>query len=597
MAFPAGWGRKQSITIQSSQVVGSGSHTDFPVLITLDHLNAEIVDAGINSALNGGGDIRFSADSDGLTQLACEVVEFVTSATAGSRRCQIWVKMPSLSTSSNTTIYIWCKKTGESQPATTNTYGARNVWDSNYILVAHNCAVNSVDDTGLALTGSSVTGVTDYFGGNTAVNFLDHEDEIYYSYATSNYTDWTMSWMAVMEGSTTDSDGWGFMYTDGNDPPTEVCGLANRDDGRWNYYSTPEDWASGDDPGAATVGVWTTQTIKITNSNGILYNMRDGVTYNSEEGWDQDGSKDTLLIGHDGDSGSNDAWEGAICNVRFSNIERSNEWVYTEQNNAMNPSSFATAGTPEASEAAISINTSGHTHAADALTIEVIITLMVQDSSHVTISDNVVIDVAGPLEVSYAINGHLADGLIIGQVHTLSLGDNIHTLASDNILVAVDTFLTINAAGLDFHSDNLDLTEGGVPEITVQSSVHALLSNGLSLGYNVDLVISGATHDVFADQVLMMQNHVLLSADIDHAHLAEAPTIVTPVTASNASHGLSDDFSQLSQIHNLSIDQVVHAITADSPDIRVPVGVWRPIHEETPNWTERPEVTSIWTIK
>ncbi len=39
MAFPSGWGRKQKITIQSSQVVGSGSHSDFPVLVSLDHLD------------------------------------------------------------------------------------------------------------------------------------------------------------------------------------------------------------------------------------------------------------------------------------------------------------------------------------------------------------------------------------------------------------------------------------------------------------------------------------------------------------------------------------------------------------------------------
>ncbi|MEZ5759198.1 MAG: hypothetical protein R3D86_13340 [Emcibacteraceae bacterium] len=105
MAFPTGWGRKQKITIQSSKVAGSGSHSNFPVLITLDMLDAEIVDADSNSALNGGGDIRFSTDSAGSTQIACEVVEFVTNASSGSRRCEIWVKVPSLSTSANTDIF------------------------------------------------------------------------------------------------------------------------------------------------------------------------------------------------------------------------------------------------------------------------------------------------------------------------------------------------------------------------------------------------------------------------------------------------------------------------------------------------------------
>ena len=99
------WGRKHAITINASQVQGSGSHTNVPVLITLDHLNSEVVDGGANSALNGGGDIRFSSDAAGNSQLAIEVVEFVASSNVNNRRCQIWVKVPNLSTSSNTTIY------------------------------------------------------------------------------------------------------------------------------------------------------------------------------------------------------------------------------------------------------------------------------------------------------------------------------------------------------------------------------------------------------------------------------------------------------------------------------------------------------------
>ncbi len=89
MAFPDGWGRKQKITIQSTQVVGSGSHSDLPVLVTLDHLDTEVVDAGSNSALNGGGDIRFSTDSAGSTQLACEIVDFVVLLfiVSGFKRC------------------------------------------------------------------------------------------------------------------------------------------------------------------------------------------------------------------------------------------------------------------------------------------------------------------------------------------------------------------------------------------------------------------------------------------------------------------------------------------------------------------------------
>ena len=106
MAFPTGWGRKQKITIDNTKVSGSSALTNFPALITLDHLDAEVVDAGSNSALNGGGDVRFSSDAAGTTQLPCEVVSFVTNATAGSRKCQVWVKIPSVSYNADTDIYI-----------------------------------------------------------------------------------------------------------------------------------------------------------------------------------------------------------------------------------------------------------------------------------------------------------------------------------------------------------------------------------------------------------------------------------------------------------------------------------------------------------
>ncbi len=128
MAFPSAWAQKQTITIDNTKVSGTGSHTNVQVLITLDHLDSTVVDAGANSALNGGGDIRFSSDSAGVTQLACEVVEFVTNATPASRACEIWVKVPSVSTSIDTVIYIWYKKAAEVQPAVTTTYGRNAVW-------------------------------------------------------------------------------------------------------------------------------------------------------------------------------------------------------------------------------------------------------------------------------------------------------------------------------------------------------------------------------------------------------------------------------------------------------------------------------------
>ncbi len=57
------WGNKQAITIDNGQVPGTVNLTDFPLLVTLDYLDSEIVDVGANSALNDDGDIRFTSDT------------------------------------------------------------------------------------------------------------------------------------------------------------------------------------------------------------------------------------------------------------------------------------------------------------------------------------------------------------------------------------------------------------------------------------------------------------------------------------------------------------------------------------------------------
>ena len=136
MAFPTGWGRRCALVIQSSKV--TDTETNFPVLVTEDTLPSEIFDAdGSYPALNGGGDIRFSSDEAGNTQLACEIEQFVTDNNPANGKAAVWVKVPSMSSSSNTTIYIWYNKAGESQPAEGDAYGKHAVWDSNYKMVQH----------------------------------------------------------------------------------------------------------------------------------------------------------------------------------------------------------------------------------------------------------------------------------------------------------------------------------------------------------------------------------------------------------------------------------------------------------------------------
>lgn len=138
MAFPTGWNRRHKITIDNTKVSGTGDLTDFPVLLTEDNFLSD----AFSHSDNGGGDLRFSSDSAGATQLPCEVVKWDTSAS----KAEIWVKR-TLDGDADTDIYVWYDNSGQTQPGHTDTYGTHNVWNSSYQGVWHLEDSNYSDST------------------------------------------------------------------------------------------------------------------------------------------------------------------------------------------------------------------------------------------------------------------------------------------------------------------------------------------------------------------------------------------------------------------------------------------------------------------
>ena len=116
MPFPYGWGRRCKLTIDHLEV--SENQSNFPWLLHHDNLPSEMFDAdGLHPALNGGGDVRFSSDRYGYNRLSIEVKTFITDNNPDNGVAEIWVKIPSVSTSIDTDIWVWYNKSGESQPA------------------------------------------------------------------------------------------------------------------------------------------------------------------------------------------------------------------------------------------------------------------------------------------------------------------------------------------------------------------------------------------------------------------------------------------------------------------------------------------------
>ncbi len=359
-----GWERKQAITINSSQISGTANLTDFPLLVTLDHLNSEIVDGGTNSALNGGGDIRFSSDADGNYPLAVEIVEFVTSATPANRKCQIWVKVPTVKASSDTTIYIWYNKVGEMQPASNSIYGSQAVW-SNYHFVSHDGLYDSATNQNLTVHGNPNIGVTPYGGnswvGNGTTDFMSLPDGGIDISGSLSISIWKKNTAPTTNFGTSmalyNSTGWLRLISYGNytsnaaqtwftsEPASNNVGNGARfypvsDPLGWHYFSVTETTVNGYDELFRGDGTATTES-PITSG------------YN----WHRPAMLDSILLGNANESTIGGSFlHGELAEARIASFVISPAFSDADYNNMNDPATFATAGTPEDSGYGNTIN-------------------------------------------------------------------------------------------------------------------------------------------------------------------------------------------------------------------------------------------------
>lgn len=131
-AIPTGWNRSAEIPIQDSLI--DSDITDYVMTLTFDMLPAEMfVGGGANASKNDGGDIRFSSDSAGTTEIPREILRFDTT----NNIAQIHVKVASVLASGGASVWIWYDNSGASDYAEDATYGRENVYDANFITVHH----------------------------------------------------------------------------------------------------------------------------------------------------------------------------------------------------------------------------------------------------------------------------------------------------------------------------------------------------------------------------------------------------------------------------------------------------------------------------
>jgi hypothetical protein len=337
--------RRKSITIDKTKVVGTVSN--FPVLINFTSDS----DLKANARTNGF-DIFFTKD-DGTTKIPHQI-EYYSPGTGG---LTAWVKVDSLSSSANTSIYMYY---GNS--ASANQANPTGVWDTGYKAVWHlnesgsGVAGEYKDSTSNGNHGTGGAGDPAKapnqgygkfgYGGDfvsTGSEFIQIPDTTGTLQISGPIT--IEAWM---KGDTWTDPGGNYRSIIGRQYGTGVSDsyqMAVYADG--SNPSTIFTFFTTGNLGAGTVSTntWYFFAMNFTPAGtSTAYHHLNGAWTGSNPGIVISIDGNPVIIGgeeNDATSQPTQLFDGIIDEVRLSNVARSFGWIWTEYNNQNSPTTFA----------------------------------------------------------------------------------------------------------------------------------------------------------------------------------------------------------------------------------------------------------------
>jgi hypothetical protein len=320
----------------------TGSHTDFPLLVTL-------TEEWLKSTANGGNvradgfDISFSSDQTGATTLAFQLERLDT--TGGNLAA--WVKLPALTATTVLYIHYGDPTITESQAQPTA------VWSNGYELVAHMndsgdsttkntttltavgaaigiATAGSFDGASSAVDTGSNAAIDNIFTGGGTVEAWFFAD----TYGESsrgrifNKGD-TAGWSLFVVNDGIASTSFSFVHADGSSYAQWYGPAASVGTAAWHHLALTYDKASSaNDPVAYIDGV----AVGVTRFFAPVGTLAD------------DGGS-TLFIGNNASNGSR-AFDGNLDELRLSSTPRADSWISTQYRNQANPASFYSVSAP-----------------------------------------------------------------------------------------------------------------------------------------------------------------------------------------------------------------------------------------------------------
>lgn len=355
LAHPSGYNYYKVVTINAAQVAGVTNFTDFPVLISLTDPDLRHTTSGGKVENLNGTDILFTL-SDETTVLDREIEQY--NSTTGQLVC--WVKVPTLSASTNTTINLYY---GNGCVSTAST----NVWTNNYEAVLHlgedpsgtapqmqdsSPNTNAGTSQGGMLTANSVNGVI-----ANGVSFDEVNDAITipdFDYTSANA--FTVSfWFNVADNT---GNSFQYMFSHGNFGVNNSlnvyfgeASLAFTTDRNMlkTIFQDNNDATNtnGHDAGTALVdGNWHYYTFSVSSpGNPIVYIDGVAVANITFQGGQSFNPVSNIFLGGRSDLNTSRFYGGMLDELRLSSTNRSANYILTEYRNQSSPATFYSIGT------------------------------------------------------------------------------------------------------------------------------------------------------------------------------------------------------------------------------------------------------------
>lgn len=345
MAVSYPWNRYVGLTVDHTKL--TGDVTNFPVALvwngTTGNIPAEVYNASAYSPKSDGSDIRFTTDQNGNTELAFEIVTFTPNSTVASARVEIYVKLTSISSSSDTTFFMWWGNPSASAYAVGDTFGRNAVWNNSFVAVYHMNEAAVVDATGngYTLTNSGTSAGTTILG--TARTFASGN---YLTRATlyGSPAEMSVSELIICTGVASYA---GEVFSMGDNINMRI--RANTTDGWRASYRYATGWRdtlmAGFNPVGAGLfyGAWTVhpaatarEALYATGKTTVVTNTTDAIAYNL--------GTSTYWGIHGNGGGATFNFAGTIDECRISNVARDANWIAAEGNSTYGFATFIISG-------------------------------------------------------------------------------------------------------------------------------------------------------------------------------------------------------------------------------------------------------------